>query len=112
MTGILGGQSMPPSILGGGYGVTRQVRMPPQSQPIPIEASPFAMMGQGGPPAVGSDSWAMQTGGPGAMIMRELMRGLSQHGIGALAPNMAGKVFSDEYRALLAPEYQKSGKGK
>jgi hypothetical protein len=101
MSGILGGQSMPPSILGG-YGMV-------QSQPLPISASPFAM--PSGPPAYGSDQWALATGGPGAMLMRELMRGFSQYGLGALAPSMAGKVFSDEYRALLAPEYQKkSGK--
>ena len=111
MTGILGGQSMPPSILGGNYRPIRQVSVP-QGQQQPMQANPFAMPAQGEAPAYGSDQWALQTGGPGAMIWRELMRGLSQHGIGALAPNMAGKVFSDEYRALLAPEYQKQAKGK
>ena len=110
MNGILGGQSMPPSILGGGYGMIRQMPMQMQSQPM--QANPFAMPAQGETPAYGSDQWALQTGGPGAMIWRELMRGLSTKGLGALAPENAGKVFSPEFRALLAPEYHKSGKGK
>ena len=103
MNGILGGQSMPPSILGGGYGTVRQMPMQMQAQPVPISASPFAMGGPADP---------RDAPGSGVSIWRELMRGLSEYGIGALAPNIAGKVFSAENRALLAPDYQKSGKGK
>lgn len=49
--------------------------------------------------------------GSGVSIMRELMQGLSTYGIGALAGNNAGNVFSPANRALLAPEYQRQ-KGK
>jgi hypothetical protein len=114
MPGILGSQSMPPGILGGGYRPIRQIAVP-QGQPMqamPPQVSPFAMAGQGGPPAYGSDEWAMQTGGPGAMIWREIMRAMAGggHPLAFLDPSKAGKFFSDETRALLAPKYQKQGK--
>lgn len=90
----------------------RQVRVPGQPG---TGVSPFMGMGGmgqgGGPPAYGSDEWALTTGGPGAMMWRELIRGLQSQGLGALAPGNAGKVFSPEYRALLGPEYQKGSKG-
>ena len=59
------------------------------------------------PAQYGSDQWAMQTGGPGAALWRELMRAMSTQGVGALAPNNAGQTFSPDIRALLAPAYQK-----
>lgn len=49
--------------------------------------------------------------GSGLSIWRELMRGLSSQGIAALSPDMAGKIFSPENRALLAPAYQKGTNG-
>lgn len=48
---------------------------------------------------------------PGAQIWRQLFQGLSQQGLGALAPSNAGKVFSPELRAMLGPEYQPQKKG-
>jgi hypothetical protein len=87
-------------------GAPRQVSVP-GAQP---QSAGWMMAGSaGGPPAVGSDEWALTTGGPGAMVWRELMRGLQSQGIGALAPGNAGKVFSPEFRALLGPAYQKGG---
>lgn len=54
---------------------------------------------EGGAPAYGSDEWALQTGGPGAMIWRELARGGALH---ALDPNSG--VFSAMSRQYLKPE--------
>ncbi len=103
--------SVPPrSILGGGYAVPRQM-MTQQGQPQPMQASPFAMPAEAGPPAYGSDAWAAQKGGPGAMIWREMARAMSggKGGpLGFLDPKT--KAFSPELRALLGPQFQKQGK--
>lgn len=50
--------------------------------------------------------------GSGLSIWRELMRGLSQHGIAAVSPDMAGQIFSGPNRALLGPAYQPQPKKK
>lgn len=63
----------------------------------------MGMGGMGG----GQDAPAFD---PGAGIWREIMQGLSQQGIGALAPSMAGKTFSPASRKLLGGEYLKKGK--
>lgn len=110
MNGILGNMSMPPSILGGNYTVSRTVRVPQQAQPM--QASPFMMM-MGGPapgPSGGEDP--RDAPGSGVSIWRELMRGLSEYGIGALSPDLASQIFSPENRALLGEAYQKQSKGK
>lgn len=111
MPNILGQSQPQRSILGGSYHPIRQVAAP-QAQPMQAQASPLMMMGgQGGAPQYGSDEWAMATGGPGAMIWRELARYMSGHGkapLGFLDPKE--KAFSPELRALLGPQFQKGGK--
>lgn len=70
------------------------------------------MMGQGGQgPAYGSDEWATQTGGPGAMIWREMVRYMADNKkapLGFLDPNE--KAFSPWLRQYLGPQFQKKGK--
>lgn len=61
------------------------------------------------PAQYGSDQWAMQTGGPGAALWRELMRAMSTQGVGALAPANAGDQFSQFTRQYLAPQYRGQG---
>lgn len=86
------------------------IGMIPTTGPAPanpgMDMAAMLMQPQGEGPAYGSDEWALQTGGQGAGILRELMRGLSSQGLGALAPENAGSVFSPGSRALLAPAYQ------
>ena len=64
--------------------------------------------------ATGAEGGANPLDAPGTSvsIWRELMRGLSSQGIGALAPSNAGTVFSAANRAQLAPAYQDSKKRK
>lgn len=87
----------------------RQVRVP--GQPGMGGGMPFmgmgGMMGQGGGAVDPRDA-----PGTGLSIWREMMRGLSQHGIAALSPDMAGTIFSGPNRALLGSAYQKQPKGK
>jgi hypothetical protein len=69
-------------------------------------------MGQGGQPAYGSDEWAMQTGGPGAMIWREMARYMADDKnkkapLGFLDPKEG--AFSQEWLQYLGPQFQKGG---
>lgn len=112
MPGILG-QMQPRSILGGSYAPIRQVAMAPQTQPMQPQASPFAMMGGGGPPAYGSDEWAAKYGGLGSLLWREMARAMAggEGGpLGFLDPRT--EAFSPELRALLGPQFQGGKKGK
>ncbi len=86
----------------------RQVRQPgaPGGQPSPLMGMGMPMMGGQG----GGDP--RDAPGTSVSIWRELMRGLSQQGIGALGTSNAGSVFSPANRAMLAPAYQKKGGGK
>lgn len=68
--------------------------------------------GGAGPGAPGGGMDPRDAPGSGLSIWRELMRGLSSQGIAALSPDMAGKIFSPENRALLGPAYQPQKKGK
>ena len=67
---------------------------------------------QGAPPAYGSDAWALQTGGPGALIWREMMRAMASnkggHPLGFMDPKVG--AFSPELAALLGPRFQNQGK--
>jgi len=60
------------------------------------------------PPAYGSDQWATQTGGPGAQLWREIVRGMSssKNPLAILDPNRAGDFFSPLTIGGLAPQYQ------
>jgi len=62
----------------------------------------------GGQPAYGSDAWATQTGGPGAMLFREMARGMSgsENPLAILDPSQAGAFFSPLTIGGLAPQYQ------
>lgn len=62
----------------------------------------------GAPPAYGSDQWATQTGGPGAMLWREIVRGMSnsKNPLAILDPNRAAEFFSPLTIGGLAPQYQ------
>lgn len=105
--------SVPPrSILGGGYAVPRQMAMSMGQQPMPMQASPFAMPAEAGPPAYGSDAWALQTGGPGALLFREMARSMSgaKHPL-AFLDSRTG-AFSPELLPYLGPQFQPAKKGK
>lgn len=89
----------------------RQISTPfgnPQPGPSPM------MMGmggapQGGPPAYGSDEWALTTGGPGAMIFREMARSMAgeKNPLAFLDPKT--KAFSPWLRQYLGPQFQQKG---
>jgi len=102
MTGILG-NGYPPGILGGAI------------QQAPQTGGLLSLMGglpQAGP-AYGSDAWATQTGGPGAMLWRQVMQAMAGGGnpLAFLDPSKAGKAFSPLTQPFLAPQYQAT-KGK
>jgi hypothetical protein len=88
-----------------GAPMIRQVSVPFGSP----QPSPFMMAGgQSGPPPYGSDEWATQTGGPGAMIWREMIRYMADNKkapLGFLDPNE--KAFSPWLRQYLGPQFQK-----
>ena len=86
-------------------GSPRQVRQPgtPGGQP-----SPFMGMDMGMPMMDGQGGGDPRDApGTSVSIWRELMRGLSQQGIGALGTN--SNTFSPANLKFLAPEYQKGG---
>ena len=97
-------------LLGGGYNPIRQIAAP-AGQPMAQQAgapSPYMAMGQGGgPPAYGSDAWALQGGGPGALFFRELMRGMSsKNPMNVFDPAKASKFFTNDTIGILRPEFQ------
>lgn len=61
----------------------------------------------GGPPAYGSDEWALQTGGPGAMIFREMARSMTseKNPLAFMVPET--KAFSPWLRQYLGPQFRK-----
>ena len=84
----------------------------PQFQQAPPAQSIDPSMFSGMAPAegggeYGSDEWALNSGGPGAMIWRELARGGAYK---ALDPTSG--VFSADSMALLGPQFQNQKKGK
>lgn len=84
-----------------GAPMIRQIAVP-QGQPGPPLFMGMGGGQVGGPPAYGSDAWALQTGGPGAMIFREMARGGVYR---ALDPKT--KTFSPWLRQYLGPQFQK-----
>ena len=67
---------------------------------------------QGQAAPYGSDAWATNTGGPGAMIWREMMRYMANNGkapLGFLDPKE--KAFSPEFLQYLGPQFQRGGNG-
>jgi len=100
-------------LLGGGYNPIRQIAQgAPQAQGMAPQASPYAAMGQGGgPPEYGSDAWALQGGGPGALFFRQLMQGLSgKNPMNVFDPAKAGKFFTNDTIGILRPEFQQGYK--
>ena len=93
-------------LLGGGFNPIRQIAAPAQA--MPSQPSPYMAMGQGGgPPAYGSDAWALQGGGPSALFFRQIMRGMGgKNPLAFLDPAKAGKFWSDETIGILRPEFQ------
>jgi len=100
-------------LLGGGFNPIRQVAAP-QGQGMAPQASPspYMAMGQGGgPPEYGSDAWALQGGGPGALFFRQIMQGMGgKNPLAFLDPAKAGKFWSDETIGILRPEFQQGFK--
>ncbi len=101
MSGLLGRQS------GGLLGSPRQVRQPPP--PMPMQPSPMMGMGmapQGPAPGADMDQLAMQQGGQGVGIWREIMR--------AMANNTGGSPlgFLDPKSGAISPQFQKLLKAK
>jgi hypothetical protein len=92
----------------GVYSPPRQGQWPtPQPLPGPgwMQMQPGV---SGAQPAYGSDQWATQTGGPGAMLFREMARGMSgsENPLAILDPSQAGAFFSPLTIGGLAPQYQ------
>ena len=95
-----------PGLLGqprGGLLSPRQIRQPgaPGGQPLPMPYMGMPMGGQGG-------GDPRDAPGTSVSIWRELMRGLSQQGLGMLGTQ--SNTFSPANLKLLAPEYQKGRK--
>lgn len=93
-------------LLGGGYNPIRQIAT--GGTPGQQGAGWMAAEGMGDPNQYGSDAWAQSTGGPGAMIFREMARymaGNKKAPLGFLDPNE--KAFSSWLRPYLGPQYQK-----
>lgn len=96
-------------LLGGGYNPIRQIA----AGGSPGQPSPMMQMGggMGDPSQYGSDAWALQGGGPGALFWRQLMRGMSgKNPLAVLDPAKAGKYWSPETIGILRPEFQQAFK--
>ncbi len=94
-------------LLGGGFNPIRQVA----AGGTPGQQGPgwMAAGGMGDPNQYGSDAWALQGGGPGALFFRQLMRGMSgKNPLNVLDPAKAGKYWSDETIGILRPDFQKA----
>lgn len=104
--GLLGSGQPKPSLARALMASGQQSAPPPVVDIAPM-AAPDLGMQQG--PAYGSDEWALNTGGPGAMVARELMRGLASGDLSALDPKSG--FFSGISREALGPPYSKKGKG-
>lgn len=101
-------------LLGGGFNPIRQIAAP-AGQPMAQQAgapSPYMAMGQGGgPPAYGSDAWALQGGGPSALFFRQIMRGMGgKNPLAFLDPAKASKFFTNDTIGILRPEFQQGFK--
>lgn len=95
----------------GGYNPIRQISVSqgmPQQQAAPMG---YGMMQAGGGESggYGSDEWALQTGGPGAMLWREIIRGLQsgKHPMSILDPKKGSKNFSPMSLSILGGDYAK-----
>jgi len=91
------------------------INMLPTATPAPanpgMDMATALMQPQGQEPAYGSDEWALQGGGPGALLFRQLVRGWAGNPgnpMAALDPKNAGSIFSAETAPLLRPEFQKA----
>jgi hypothetical protein len=110
---ILGGQQRQGSILGG-YNPIRQIATPfgQPGQPAPM----MGAMGQGGGGGQPSaDEWALQGGGPGALLWRQIIQGMSRadNPLSIFDPKKANKNFTAETVGLLDPRFQAAfAKGK
>jgi len=109
MPGLLNSQRG--GLLGGGYNPIRQIAQGGS----PGQGGGMSMMSMGGgmgdPNQYGTDAWALQGGGPGALFFRELMRGMSgKNPLSILDPAKAGKFFSDDTIGILRPEFQQGYK--
>lgn len=76
----------------------------PQQQPKPPRPRQDFSYPKKPPPAPSGGANPLDTPGSGVSIWRELVRGLSNYGLGALDPKM--NAFSPENRALLGPRFQ------
>lgn len=95
-------------LLGGGYNPIRQIA----TGGSPGQPSSMVQMGgMGGPSQYGSDAWALQGGGPGALFWRQLMRGMTgKNPLNVLDPAKAEKYWSPETIGILRPEFQQAYK--
>lgn len=112
MPGLLNPQQRP-GLLGGGYNPIRQIAA--GGSPGAQGGGWMAAGGMGDPNQYGSDAWALQGGGPGALFWRQLMRGMTQskNPLAVLDPTKANKFWSDETIGILRPEFQEAyAKGK
>lgn len=94
----------------GGYDPIRQIAVSqgmPQQQAAPMGYGMMQGGNNGG--GYGSDEWALQTGGPGAMIWRELMRGImqSKNPMSILDPKKGDRFFSPDSLSILGGDYVK-----
>lgn len=111
---ILGGSPQQGPILGRGYNPIRMTtaRMAGQGQ-SPVMAGMASQMNYG-QPEYGSDEWALQYGGPGALFFRQMARGMSQsdNPLDILDPGKAHKMWSPETIGILGDRFQDAYKKK
>ena len=102
---ILGGHGQR-SILGG-YNPIRQIATPfgQPGQPAPM----MGAMGQGGGQP-SADEWALQGGGPGALLWRQIIQGMSRADDprAVLDPKKAGNFYTADTIGLLDPRFQQA----
>lgn len=111
MAGLLNMQQRP-GLLGNGYNPIRQMAQGGS----PGQGGGMSMMSMGGgmgdPNQYGTDAWALQGGGPGALFFRQIMRGMtgSKNPMSVFDPAKAGKYWTDETIGILRPEFQQGYK--
>lgn len=105
--GLLNSQQRPGLL--GSYSPIRQIAA--GGTPGQQGAGWMAAGGMGDPNQYGSDAWALQGGGPGALFFRQMMRGMGgKNPLAFLDPAKAGKMWSDETIGILRPEFQQAYK--
>lgn len=91
------------------------IKMIPTASAAPanpgMDMAAALMQPQSAEPAYGTDEWALQGGGPGGLMLRQLVQGWAANPgdpMAVLDPENAASFFSPETATLMRPEYQKA----